>query len=194
VACLASAIGCGGGIRVPSVRSATGREMVRLERTAQRDMRCRAPLRVIALEAGAYELDGCGDSREYAHVCTGRRCVFQPITPAILRAAADLSCAPQQLHVGAQSPTHRAYYGCSRGAAYALVCVDHGCTWARTAEVVSIAAASAAPTPAAPAALPIYSPADSTLSDVPIPPAPGAAPPPTVPSGSDALVIPPPPS
>jgi len=171
-----------GGVRVASVRTATPREIQRLESLARNEMRCPVPLRVTALEAGAYALDGCGTSREYAHVCTGRRCVFQPIVPAILRASGDLQCAPELLTTAAQSPTHRAYYGCSRGAAYELVCVDRGCTWSRTPEVVALAA------PQPPPVIPTYT-TDPTLTDVAIPPPPGATPPP---APSDAVVPPPP--
>lgn len=216
------ALGCGARSGYRSARAPDGRAMARLQRQAQHDMQCREPIHVLALDRSAYQVDGCGQMREYAYVCPGRRCAFEPIVPAVMRASADLQCAPDQLSVAADRPTHRAFYGCSRGAAYALFCLDHGCTWSRTGEAVAPAGAPAS-TPfatlsTAPTAAPAPTPppaGDPTLADVAIPPPPGApsafaptpvppppaaapapapAPGPSAPASSDAVVVPPPPS
>ncbi len=200
-----AAAGCSGRFRGSAARGPDGRALSRLERQAQRDMNCAEPMRALALEARAYQIAGCGQIREYAWTCSGRRCAFQPMIPAIVRASADLQCAPQQLTGQADAPTHRAYFGCMRGAAYALLCLDRGCTWSRTSETVTMGA----PTPpqaivaTVTRAAPI---ADPTLESVAIPPPPGApsafapsvppppasTPPPTA-ASPDAVVIPPPP-
>ena len=189
-----AAVGCGPRIRTESVRTPDPRAVLRLERLAQQEMRCSAPLRFTSLELGAYQVDGCGQTREYAYVCAGRRCSFQPIVPAVLRASADLQCAPEQLQFAAQSATHRAFFGCSRGAAYMLVCAGRGCTWSRTPETVALATPSA-DAYVVPAPAPF---ADPSLLDVVIPPPPSTASPSTIappPSAApEALVIPPPPS
>lgn len=193
-------LGCGslayqGGVRTPDRRA-----MVRLERQAQRDMQCRAPLRVVALEPRAFQVDGCGQMREYAWVCPGRRCAFQPIVPAVVRASEDLQCAPGMLAGTADAPTHRAFFGCTRGAAYTLMCLDHGCTWTRTQEAVTIAGAAA---PVAPTVSVAVAPSvgDPVLAEIAVPPPPGApspfapAPPPppsAVPAPGPAPVPPPP--
>ena len=187
-----AAIGCGPRIRTTSVSTPDRRAVMRLEQLAQQEMRCGTPLRFTSLELGAYQVDGCGQTREYAYVCAGRRCSFQPIVPAVLRASADLQCAPEQLQFAAQSATHRAFFGCARGAAYMLVCAGRGCTWSRTPEAVALATPSEDYVPA-PAPI-----GDPSLLDVIIPPPPSAASPSTIappPAASpDALVIPSPPS
>lgn len=182
------ALGCGARAHGGAVQAPDRRAMIRLERQAQREMSCRTPLHVVPLDLRAYQVDGCGQMREYAWVCSGRRCAFQPIIPAVLRASADLQCAPEQLVTQADSATHRAFFGCMRGAAYHLLCLDHGCTWSRTPESVTVAAPVAAPPPVV-AGLMTAPPIDPTLEGVAIPPPPGA------PSafGSTTETIPPPP-
>jgi hypothetical protein len=185
--------------------------MTRLERQAQQDMRCPSPMHVVTLDVRAYQVDGCGQLREYAWTCAGRRCQFQPMIPAIVRASEDLQCAPEQLTVQADTATHRAFFGCMRGAAYSLLCVDHGCTWSRTMETVAMASVTGTTTPP-PLPPPTF---DPVLADAVIPPPPGApsafaahaeappptsvpppptsAPPPTTTAPADTVVIPPPP-
>jgi hypothetical protein len=194
------ALGCGARAYGGRTRQPDTRAMVRLERQAQREMHCGSPLRVVPLGTSAFQVDGCGQLREYAYVCPGRRCAFEPIIPAVVRASQDLQCAPQQLVAAADSATHRAFFGCMRGAAYHLLCLDHGCTWSRTPEAVTITSPEAAAPTLAP------SPVDPVLADVAIPPPPGAAapvpapppaPPPApapAPASTDSVVIPPPPS
>jgi hypothetical protein len=200
-----AALACGGRLRGSAIRGPDRRAMTRLERQAQQDMGCRSPMHVVALEVRAYQVEGCGQMREYAWTCAGRRCSFTPMVPAMLRASEDLQCAPQQLTAQADTPTHRAFFGCMRGAAYSLLCVDHGCVWSRTQETVAMASPVAAPTSVAVAPLPPPI-ADPTLEGAVIPPPPGApsafspaAPPPppppsTGPSSADTVVVPPPPT
>lgn len=155
--------------------------MVRLERQAQRELHCRNGVQVAALEPAAFRVTGCGQVREYSYVCSGRRCGFQPIVPAIMRASADLQCAPEMLTALADGSAHLAFFGCTRGAAYRLVCLDRGCTWSRTEESVSMAP------PAPPPMLDVVT-ADPSLEAAVIPPPPGA---PSAFSGSAQAIIPP---
>jgi hypothetical protein len=163
------------------------RAMVRLERQAQRELHCPQAMRIVALSSRAYQVDGCGQMREYAWACPTRRCSFVPMTPAVLRASEDLQCAPTSLAGAAQTSTHRAFFGCGRGAAYELECVEHGCVWARTPEQVALAGAPTSPTgPMGPAsAAPV---GDPSLADAVIPPPPGSS------GTGDPPPLPPPPA
>lgn len=173
-----------GGSRDAWVRAPDRRAMVRLERQAQREMHCRAGLQISAIEPAAFRVSGCGQLREYAYVCSGRRCAFQPIVPAIMRASADLQCAPEMLTALADGAAHLAFFGCTHGAAYRLVCLDRGCTWSRTEESVSMAA------PPPPPMLDVVT-ADPSLEAAVIPPPPGAA---SAFTGSEQAIVPTPPA
>lgn len=177
-------LGACGGSHDAWVRGPDRRAMVRLERQAQREMHCRSGLQISELDTAAFRVSGCGQLREYSYVCSGRRCGFQPIVPAIMRASADLQCAPEMLTALADGASHLAFYGCTHGAAYRLVCLDRGCTWSRTEESVSMAP------PAAPPLLDVVT-ADSSLDGAVIPPPPGA---PSAFEGSAQAIVPPPPA
>jgi hypothetical protein len=166
LATLVVAASCGG-LRARRDGRVDGRSLQRLERIGQRDMRCREAMRVVQLTPVEYQVDGCGQLREYAYVCVGRRrCDWQPVVPAVGRATVDLQCPIEQLAMAAPIATQRDFLGCGRAASYQLVCGAAGCTWVSMPPPVA-----AVPTPA-PEPILTLSVGDPTLDAAIIPPPP----------------------
>ena len=180
------------------------RQVERLRRVGERDMRCpSASLVIIPMTQSAVELRGCERIREYSLVCRrGRRCNWQPMTPAALLAMRDLSCPLEAMSVAAPSASTRDLIGCGRMGRYAIACVeDSVCRWNLLGPVGPDVAVVPPPaygttyapapsvTPAAPSAAssgevppppgaPVTVGAQVTVSEVPPPPPSSTAPPP----------------
>ncbi len=108
------------------------RQIERLRRVGEREMRCpRASLVMIPMTQNAVELRGCERIREYALVCRrGRRCTWQPMTPAAMLAMRDLACPLEAMSVAAPSASTRDLIGCGRMGRYAIACVEDAvCRW-----------------------------------------------------------------
>ena len=107
-------------------------------------MRCpRGSLVLIPMTQNAVELRGCERIREYSLVCRrGRRCNWQPMTPAALLATRDLGCPLEAMSVAAPSASTRDLVGCGRTGRYAIACMDDTvCRWNLLAPVAPEAAA-----------------------------------------------------
>ena len=121
-------------------------------------------------------MDGCGQLREYAFTCVGRRrCDWNPVVPAIGRATVDLQCPIEQLAMAAPSATERDFIGCGRAANYQLLCIDDGCTWVSLPAPAPPAVVVAAPPTMTLASPTLEITADATLDGAVIPPPPGGA-------------------
>jgi len=115
-----------------NVSTVDARHIERLRRVGERDMHCpSASLVIIPMTQNAVELRGCERIREYSLVCRrGRRCNWQPMTPAALLAMRDLSCPLEAMSVAAPSASTRDLIGCGRLGRYAIACVeDSVCRW-----------------------------------------------------------------
>lgn len=116
-----------------SVPMVDARQVERLRRVGERDMRCpAASLVMIPMTQNAVELRGCERIREYSLVCRrgGRRCNWQPMMPAALLATNDLACPLEAMSVAAPSAATRDLIGCGRMGRYAISCVDDMvCRW-----------------------------------------------------------------
>lgn len=192
VGALVVVVGCGG-LRARRDGTVDSRALGRLERIGQRDMRCREAMRVVQLTNVEFQVDGCGQLREYAYMCVGRRrCDWQPVVPAVGRATVDMQCAIEQLAMAAPTATQRDFLGCGRAASYQLICTAGGCTW------VSMPPPAVATAPVAPTTATLsLSVGDPTLETAVIPPPPGSAPPPqdvTPAVDPGHATVPPPPS
>ena len=159
-----------------------------LERLAAHDMACdMRTLRVIGLNEVAFQVDGCGQVREYSLHCTGGRrrasCRWVPITPAPVLAQTEMICPLPQLTITGPEATLREISGCGRSATYQLACDSLQCTWGmvghagawagETQSIASVGTAGAETT------------ADASAA--------GAAQPTSEPDPLDAVIIPPPP-
>lgn len=104
-----------------TVPTVDARQVERLRRVGERDMRCpRGSLVMIPMTQNAVELRGCERIREYSLVCRrGRRCNWQPMTPAALLATRDLACPLEAMSVAAPSASTRDLVGCGRMGRYA---------------------------------------------------------------------------
>ncbi|MFO0712510.1 MAG: hypothetical protein U0353_21850 [Sandaracinus sp.] len=167
-----------------SVPTVDARQVERLRRVGEHEMRCpRGSLVLVPMTQNAVELRGCDRIREYALVCRrGRRCNWQPMTPAALLATRDLGCPLEAMSVAAPSASTRDLVGCGRMGRYALSCVeDTVCRWNLLGPVSSDAAG------APPAAYGTGYAAPGS--------APGPVPPPSSvpPSSSGQAEVPPPP-
>jgi hypothetical protein len=170
------------------------RQAERLRRIAERDMSCpRRGLAEVPLVDSAVEVRGCGRIREYALVCRrGRRCQWQPMVPAALLAARDMSCTLESMSVAAPAAHVRDLIGCGRMARYTLVCDgETACRWNLTSRVTSEAAAAPPPTYGTTyAPPPVGGPATTASMAAEVPPPPGAAE--RGAASSDAIPPPPP--
>lgn len=115
-----------------NVQTMDARQVERLRRVGERDMRCgRGDLVMVPMTQNAVELRGCGRIREYSLVCRrGRRCNWQPMTPAAMLATQDLGCPLESMSVAAPSASTRDLLGCGRTGRYAIACVEDAvCRW-----------------------------------------------------------------
>jgi hypothetical protein len=178
-----------------------------LER-AQSELGCAHLDQVLYVLPTVIQLRGCGQRREFVLV-GGRRPMPRSITSIEARASVELACAPGRLEISSPAPAVRAARGCDRHARYDLLCDGERCEWTMTAHTGAWAGIA---TPVPPQfdrewALPpgvgdpgvdasgraSSVPLDQDLSDLALPPPPGAtAPEPAPPSDGD-LPIPPPP-
>lgn len=136
--------GCFRGRRAGTLPIVDARQVERLRRVGERDMRCpRGSLVLIPMTQNAVELRGCERIREYSLVCRrGRRCNWQPMTPAALLATRDLGCPLEAMSVAAPSASTRDLVGCGRTGRYAIACMDDTvCRWNLLAPVAPEAAA-----------------------------------------------------
>lgn len=122
-------------------------QVERLRRLGERDMNCaRAALAVVPMAHNAVELRGCERIREYALVCRGRRCNWQPMIPAALLATRDFHCSLEAMSVTAPTPTTRDLVGCGQAGRYTLNCADDAvCRWQLLSPVVPVAAMAPPP-------------------------------------------------
>jgi hypothetical protein len=171
-----------------TVPTVDARQVERLRRVGERDMRCpRGSLVMIPMTQNAVELRGCERIREYSLVCRrGRRCNWQPMTPAALLATRDLACPLEAMSVAAPSASTRDLVGCGRMGRYAIACLDDAvCRWNLLApvgpDVAAVPPASYGAT---------YGPAPAPPSAPSQGPVTGPVPPPP---GSGASEVPPPP-
>lgn len=189
------------------VATVDARQVERLRRVGERDMRCpRGSLVLIPMTQNAVELRGCERIREYSLVCRrGRSCNWQAMMPAALLATRDLGCPLEAMSVSASSASTRDLIGCGRMGRYAIQCLDDSvCRWNLLAPVgpdavVAPPAAYGATYAPPPTATPVPPPAGATGAVV-VQPAPTSEvpPPPGVTISGSATVsgdaIPPPPS
>lgn len=200
--------GCWRGRRATygTVPTVDARQVERLRRVAERDIRCpRGELVAVPMADSAAEVRGCGRIREYSLVCgRRRRCDWQPMVPAAMLATRDLACPLEAMSVASPTPTARDLIGCGRMTRYTLVCDGEApCRWTLATAVAPDAAAVPPPSyggtyEAPPASAQPVTP--STAGEVPpppgasaseVPPPPAAAVPP--PPAASTEEIPPPP-
>lgn len=172
-----------------SVPTVDARQVERLRRVGERDMRCPAgSLVMIPMTQNAVELRGCERIREYSLVCRrGRRCNWQPMMPAALLATNDLACPLEAMSVAAPSAATRDLIGCGRMGRYAISCVDDMvCRWNLLGPVGPDTAAVPPATYGGGYAAPPTSsaPAGGGGGGEVVPPPPGASEVPPPPSGS----------
>ena len=168
--------------------SADARWQRRLEGLARRELSCRA-VRLIALNASVWQVDGCGHLLEYELLCAGRHCTWHRIEPAAVRAARDFACPLTGLAAAVPSATRRDFSGCGRAASYTLACGATHCEWQSygasgapaaggyaASATVSTGGYGAAPGAVPPPASgpPAGTVGDASLADIVIPPPPGA--------------------
>lgn len=183
VAAALAVAGCGRFRRAGygTVATMDTRQVERLRRIATRDMACpRGDIVIVPMTQNAVELRGCSRIREYSFVCRrGRRCNWQPMTPAAMLATRDLACPLDAMSVSGPTASTRDLVGCGRVGRYALACLeDSVCRWNLLAPVAPNVVAAPPPaysgTYAAPpvTAAPVTGPA---VSSEQIPPPPGAS-------------------
>jgi hypothetical protein len=200
---LLALVACAGyrGIREPLLTPYNSRWERRLERTARRDLSCRA-VRMIPLSETVLQADGCNRVAEYGLFCLGSRdCDWRAFEGVATRASRDLSCPDTGISVTATSAMERQVYGCGRVASYTLTCAPQHCAWSPVAvsptapAPVGVVAVTVSgdvvipPPPGAEGTPPGAEGTETSGAEAVIPPPPGAS----TPTGTDDAVIPPPP-
>ncbi len=195
-------VACGGyrGIREPLLTPYNNRWERRLERTARRDLGCRA-VRLIPLSESVLQADGCNRVAEYGLFCLGSRdCDWRAFEGVSRRASRDLGCAEAGLSITASSAMERQVYGCGHVASYSLSCAPQHCAWTPAAvtptaapiELVAITAEGEAVIPPPPGSAASGGATSGGEAEAVIPPPPGASAP-APPDAGSADAIPPPP-
>jgi hypothetical protein len=103
---------------------------VDLHEVASRHMAC-PPSGIVAtrVAARAWQVSGCGQTREMALVDGARGPQWTWIAPIGARASNDMACPVSALVVNAPSPSERRVTGCEHDATYRLECGARTCDW-----------------------------------------------------------------
>lgn len=120
----AAGIGPGGG---PIASDRQVRNAVQL---AARDMQCpEQTLSAQQIGESLYSIHGCGRSREYLLMCSGRgrACRWAPVVPVEQVAAAETGCTA--FSIAEPSAIERALTGCNQTLTYMIGCNVAACAW-----------------------------------------------------------------
>ena len=101
---------------------------------AARDMQCpEATLSAQQIGESLYTVHGCGRSREFLLMCSGRgrACRWQPIVPVEQVAASETACTA--FTITEPSPIERSLTGCGQTVVYMIGCNVSACAWGHVA-------------------------------------------------------------
>jgi hypothetical protein len=128
---------------------ATDRQVRNAVALAARDMQCPEPtLSAQQIGQSLYSIHGCGRSREYLLMCSGRHaCRWSPVVPVEQVAAAETGCTA--FTITEPSPIERAVSGCNVTVQYMIGCNVAACAWGHAAGGGAVAQSAPQPQPMA---------------------------------------------
>lgn len=113
---------------------ATDRQVRNAVALAARDMQCpEQTLSAQQIGESLYSIHGCGRSREYLLMCSGRHraCRWSPVVPVEQVAAAETGCTA--FSITEPSAIERAVTGCNQTSMYMIGCNVAACAWGHAA-------------------------------------------------------------
>lgn len=133
-------VGVAGGVQ------ATDRQIRNAVALAARDMQCpEATLSAGQIGESLYTVHGCGRSREYLLMCSGRgrACRWQPVVPVEQVAASETGCTT--FSIAEPSPIERSLTGCNQTFTYMIGCNVSACAWGHAATSGAVVQTAAPP-------------------------------------------------